>query len=224
MSNVEPSDVGPIVGGNLRVTQEDRNHVADLLQAAKYDGRLTDEELAHRLSLTFQAHTFDDLIPLTRDLVAFNRPPHQHVLATPNVAPTPQVDTTNPNASTDRITTILGNTDRNGNWRIHEKSSCLVVMGNQDLDMRKAIFEAKTCTLHIQVILGNIDIRVPEGVQVLNHMSNMLGDTEIRNIDTSNITGPTLILKGYSLLGSVSVKGPKPGVIKKTISALFGND
>ena len=42
----EPLDVGPRYGGDQRVTQADRNHVAHLVEAAGREGRLSQLEVA----------------------------------------------------------------------------------------------------------------------------------------------------------------------------------
>ena len=58
----EPTDVGPIAGGNLRASDADRDHVATLLTTAYAEGRLSKDEHDERLDALMQAKTFDDLI------------------------------------------------------------------------------------------------------------------------------------------------------------------
>ena len=65
----EPSNVGPIAGGNLRASDADREQVTTVLSTAYAEGRLTLEEHEERLDQVLQAKTFDDLIPITQDLV-----------------------------------------------------------------------------------------------------------------------------------------------------------
>ena len=65
----EPTNVGPIAGGNLRASDADREQVATLLSTAYAEGRLTLEEHDDRIDQLMAAKTFDDLIPITRDLV-----------------------------------------------------------------------------------------------------------------------------------------------------------
>src|SRR5215208_4254592 len=66
----EPRNVGPIAGGNLRASDADRERVATLLNAAYAEGRLSREEHDERIDQLMVAKTFDDLLPITRDLVA----------------------------------------------------------------------------------------------------------------------------------------------------------
>ena len=65
----EPIDVGPMYGGDQPALSSDRQLVADLLNAARADSRLNDYDYSMRMNLIYTARTFDDLIPLTRDLM-----------------------------------------------------------------------------------------------------------------------------------------------------------
>ncbi|MDR2929446.1 MAG: DUF1707 domain-containing protein [Propionibacteriaceae bacterium] len=65
----EPMDVGPLYGGDRPILPTDRQLVVDLLTAAHADSRLTDWDFSMRMNAVNAARTFDDLIPLTRDLM-----------------------------------------------------------------------------------------------------------------------------------------------------------
>ncbi|MDR0782898.1 MAG: DUF1707 domain-containing protein [Propionibacteriaceae bacterium] len=66
----EPTDVGPLYGGDRPILESDRELVITLLGAARTDKRLSDPDYALRMSLVYAARTFDDLVPITRDLMA----------------------------------------------------------------------------------------------------------------------------------------------------------
>ncbi len=66
----EPMDVGPLFGGDRPILDYDRQLVVNLLTAAHADRRLTDWDFSVRMNAVYGARTFDDLIPLTRDLMA----------------------------------------------------------------------------------------------------------------------------------------------------------
>ena len=74
MSYAEPTDVGPAYGGDLAVNASDKTKVLTLLDAALAEGRITPAEHAERTQAANQAQTFDDLVPLTRDLVVVPGP------------------------------------------------------------------------------------------------------------------------------------------------------
>jgi hypothetical protein len=54
--------------GNMRVSHEDRDAVAEQLREAAAEGRLDLDELDARLDKALTAKTYDDLAPLTADL------------------------------------------------------------------------------------------------------------------------------------------------------------
>ena len=66
----EPIDGWPLFGSDQPVLSSDRQLVADLLNAARADSRLDDFDYSARMSRVYTARTFDDLVPLTRDLMA----------------------------------------------------------------------------------------------------------------------------------------------------------
>ena len=63
-------DVGPLFGGDRPILESDRQLVFSLLNAAHSDGRLTDYEHVVRMTRVYHARTFDDLVPIARDLMS----------------------------------------------------------------------------------------------------------------------------------------------------------
>ena len=55
--------------GQLRVSDADRDQVAEVLHTAYAEGRISLDEHAERTSAALEAKTFDDLTGLTADLV-----------------------------------------------------------------------------------------------------------------------------------------------------------
>ena len=54
----------------LRISDQDRHQVAEVLREAAGEGRIDLEELDQRLDATFAARTYADLVPITLDLPA----------------------------------------------------------------------------------------------------------------------------------------------------------
>src|SRR6478672_4084703 len=52
----------------LRISDQDRHHVAEILREAAGEGRIDLDELDERLDATYAARTYADLVPITRDL------------------------------------------------------------------------------------------------------------------------------------------------------------
>jgi hypothetical protein len=203
----EPNNVGPISGGNLRASDADREQVANLLSTAYAEGRLTREEHDERVEALMAAKTFDDLIPITRDLV---------VIGTPGAVAAPQstsrftIDTTGQNPDSDKMIAIFGGVTRSGRWRVRKNIHALAHIGGMDLDLRNAIFEAPVVEISGFWCFGGIDIKVGEGIEVRDQTAGVFGGTDIRDIGDPLPGAPTLVIKGMALFGGVTVRGPKP--------------
>jgi hypothetical protein len=208
----EPLNVGPIAGANLRASDADRDQVANLLSTAYAEGRLTMEEHEERVGQLMAAKTFDDLIPITRDLVVIDTP---STLATPQPTNRFTVDTSGQSPETDKMIAIFGGVTRTGKWRVRNHTQALALFGGIDLDLRDAIFEAPVVEISGFWCFGGLDIKVTEGIEVRDQTSGIFGGTDVSNIGDPAPGAPTLVIKGVSLFGGVSVRGPKPSERRK---------
>ena len=202
----EPSNVGPIAGGNLRASDADRDQVATLLSTAYAEGRLSREEHDERIDQLMAAKTFDDLIPITRDLVIVGpRAP----VTTPQSSSRFAIDTTGQNPESDKMIAIFGGVTRKGRWRVRKNTHALALFGGMDLDLRDAIFEAPVVEISGFWCFGGLDIKVPEGIEIQDQTAGIFGGTDVRDVGDPAPGAPTLVIKGVSLFGGVSIKGPK---------------
>ena len=202
----EPTNVGPIAGGNLRASDADREQVATVLSTAYAEGRLTLEEHDERVDRLMAAKTFDDLIPITRDLVVIGTPT---AVATPQPSSRFTIDITAQNSQSDNMIAIFGGVTRSGRWRVRKNIKALALFGGMDLDLRNAIFEAPAVEISGFWCFGGLDIKVPEGIDVRDQTAGVFGGTDIRDIGDPAPGAPTLVIKGMTLFGGVSVHGPK---------------
>jgi hypothetical protein len=202
----EPTNVGPIAGGNLRASDADREQVATVLSTAYAEGRLTLEEHDERVDQLMAAKTFDDLIPITRDLVVIGTPT---AVAAPQPSSRFTIDTTAQNSQSDKMIAIFGGITRSGKWRVRKNIQALALFGGMDLDLRNAIFEAPVVEISGFWCFGGLDIKVPEGIDVRDQTAGVFGGTDIRDIGDPAPGAPTLVIKGMTLFGGVSVHGPK---------------
>lgn len=204
---MEPRDVGPIVGGNLRASDGDRGAVIDVLHTAYADGRLTHDELETRVERAMRSVTFDDLIPLTPDLVPLHGP------AVPGaVSPLAQttgrvvVDRSSTNLEPDRLVAVFGDTKRLGVWRARRFVQAYSLFGDVLLDLRHATFEDDVCTVQVLCLFGDVTLVVPEGVTVRDETVAVFGDCSVAGTTSGN--GPTVVVTGLVGFGDLKVKGP----------------
>jgi Domain of unknown function (DUF1707) len=208
----EPMNVGPIASRNLRASNADRDQVANLLSTAYAEGRLTREEHDERLDQLLAAKTFDDLLPITRDLV-----PAAPAAAVP--APRSEsrftIDTTGQNPQSDKLIAIFGGVTRKGRWRVRKNIQALTLFGGMDLDLRDAIFEAPVVEITGFWCFGGLDVKVPQGIDVQDQTAGIFGSTDVRDVGEPVPGAPTLVIKGLTLFGGVSIRGPKTSKNRK---------
>jgi hypothetical protein len=203
----EPTNVGPVAGGNLRASDADRDQVATLLSTAYAEGRLTREEHDERVDQLMAAKTFDDLIPITRDLVVVGSPPP--LVAAPQSASHFTIDATGQDLQPDKMIAIFGGVTRTGRWRVRKKIQAFALFGGMDLDLRDAVFEAPVVEIAGFWCFGGLDMKVPEGIEVRDQTAGIFGGTDVRDIGDPVPGAPTLVIKGVALFGGVSVRGRK---------------
>ncbi|MBO0812993.1 MAG: DUF1707 domain-containing protein [Microlunatus sp.] len=202
MTSPEPDPQPPIprTPGGLRASDADRDQVANVLSTAYSEGRLTREEHDERLNQVMAAKTFEELIPLTQDLVYTGG---QAPAASPGDS---LIDTSSSNPAPDRMIAIFGGTTRKGRWRVRRKLEAYALFGGQDLDMRDAIFESPVTEISGCWCFGGMEIKVPEGVEVQDQVMGVFGGTDISKLGDPAPGAPVLVIKGLALFGGVSVK------------------
>jgi hypothetical protein len=208
----EPRNVGPIAGGHLRASDADREQVATVLSTAYAEGRLTREEHDERVDQLMTAKTFDDLIPITHDLVVVGTPAH---IASQQPNSRFRIDIAGQSPDSDKMVAIFGGATRTGKWRVRKNIQALALFGGIDLDLRDAVFEAPVVEISGFWCFGGLDIKVPEGIEVRDQTAGIFGGTDVSNIGDPAPGAPTLVIKGLSLFGGVSVHGPKPDKRRK---------
>lgn len=191
----------PADAGRLRISDEERHRVAEILREAAGDGRIDLAELDERLEATYAARTYADLEPITHDL-----PAHRAQVASPSGGAGPQ-----------RRFAILSGVDRSGVWAVPERLTILCLMGGANLDLRQATFAAREVVITVNAFMGGASIIVGphtqvvvEGIGIMGGYSGPSGLVDAV-LDESS---PTVRIKGVAVWGGVSVERkqmPGPG-------------
>ena len=208
----EPSHVGPIAGGNLRASDADRDVVTTVLTTAYAEGRITRDEHDERLEQVLAAKTFDELIPITADLVMAPTPISYTAPAPVRTEPAAgfAIDTTDANADPETLVGIFGGSTRKGKWRIRKQTQAYAIFGGIDIDLTDATFEAPVVEINGAWCFGGLTVKVPEGIEVRDQTVGIFGGTDMKYVGDPKPGAPVLVIKGLSLFGGVEVKGPKP--------------
>ncbi len=198
----EPTDVGPAAGGHLPAGDADRDHVVTLLTAAHAEGRLTADERDTRISAARSAQTFDDLVPLTRDLVSPTGPAARPLI---------RYDEANASEVADQIVAVFAGASRKRTWRVRRNTSILTIFGGAELDLSQATFEAHEVTFNVFCLFGGVEITIPAGMDVDNQVMALFGGSDVRKIAPPDATSPKLVIRGFVGFGGVDVRNPKLG-------------
>ena|ERR1700722_1395898 len=170
--------------GALRVSHEDRDHVAESLRVAAGDGRLTAEELDERLERALTARTYDDLVVLVADLpaegTALAPVPGSHLAAalaavTPGGAVTPSAK------ELVKIHTASGHSERVGRWAVPARMDLKVTSGHIKVDFTDAVITQPTLHIDAEVRSGHIVLITRPGIAVdLDDVSVRSGQVKVR--------------------------------------------
>lgn len=202
MSNVVPQPQP--FPGHMRAADADRAVVSDLLSAAYAEGRLTREEHDQRLEKAMEARTFDELRPLTADLVPGSNPGRAVGAFSSTGAPT--VDRYDTDNEAETTFAIFGGMERGGGWRARRHISNLTMFGGSRFDFREATLASDVIEVNVFCAFGGVDIIVPEGMNVRNETIALFGGTDVKKITTAP-GAPTIVLKGLVLFGGIEAKG-----------------
>ena len=200
MTYSEPTDVGPAFGGNLPVNAGDRTKVITLLDSAFAEGRITQVEHVERIQSANQAETFDDLVPLTRDLVAVD--------VTPSPTPAWSSAPGSGDQGPELIVAIFAGSSRTGRWQPRRNLSVLTLFGGTELDLTEAVFTDNVCEINVFCMFGGLEIRVPDGTAVRNECIAIFGGSDTKT-EPPVPGAPTVIVRGFVGFGGVEVRGPK---------------
>jgi hypothetical protein len=153
--------------GEVRASDAEREAVVERLRVATVEGRLTLGELTERTGAAYTATTRGDLVPITADLPAVPGTP-----ATP----------ARPDARADRewVVAVMGDSKRQGRWRVERPLAALAVMGDVVLDLRGAEVPRGDVDITATAVMGDVKIYVPDGVDVQLSGIAVMGDKKVK--------------------------------------------
>ncbi|MGB0099837.1 MAG: DUF1707 domain-containing protein [Nocardioides sp.] len=186
----------------LRISDDDRHRVAEILRVAAGEGRLEVDELDERLEATYAARTYADLVPITHDLPV-GRP-----------APGPAVPSpAEPATRYESSYAVMTGVDRKGVWEVGATHTAFCLMGGIDIDLREAVFTAPEIVITANVVMGGIDVIVNEHTRVIVEGIGIMGAFEQSRDKVApqlSADSPVVRVRGSAIMGAVSVvrKGP----------------
>jgi len=178
------NDVPP--PAELRASDADRERIAQVLQDAHADGRLTLEELEERLGTLYRSRTLGELARLTEDLL----PPDQQPL----------------NLDGRPVSAFLRQQERGGRWVVPAELDVTAMFGTTKLDFRDAILQNSRVVVNATLVFGGLEIHVPEGLEVIR----VTKDKTVRLTKGPEEPGaPVVEVRTTNFVGDISVKQPR---------------
>jgi hypothetical protein len=184
----------------IRVSDQDRDQVAQILQAAFAEGRLDDDEFDERMRAALTARTSAELEKLTADL--------------PAAAPRPAGAMAVPGRKPGRFAIAYKSSiRRGGRWRVPEHFTSVVYKGAGWLDLRAAELASPATSVLAVAYKSRIDVLVPPGVRVeLDGFGVSKGWSEHEELESRlPRDAPVVHVRGIGYKGTIEVSTRPPG-------------
>ncbi|WP_127936432.1 DUF1707 SHOCT-like domain-containing protein [Nonomuraea polychroma] len=169
----------------LRASDADRERIAQVLQDAHADGRLTLEELEERLGVLYAARTLGELAQLTGDLLPADQQPL--------------------NLDGRPVSAIFKQEQRGGRWVVPAELTVTAMFGTTKLDLRDAILQNRRIIINATLVFGGLEIHVPEDLEVIRVAK---GKTVRLNKQPTEPGAPVVEVRTTNFAGDVKVKEP----------------
>ena len=191
----------------MRVSNTDRERVAQVLHNSMAEGRLTVNELEERLDKVYAAKTFGDLEPLTRDLPVGQQ---AHALQMPQAAPM-RINRVGGRGTSSNAIAILSGTTRKGMWTVPPTFTTVAFMGGVEIDLTDASFEDAETTIQAFAVMGGIEIYVPDDITVQVNGTALMGgfESQVQDQIQPRPGAPVVRITGLAFWGGVEVKRRK---------------
>ena len=160
---------------------------------------IDEPEMERRMSLAFAARESADLERLVADL------PNASTRVSAGRAPVANSEAHNVQIAQLRRV-VLGSVDERVRGTVPALMEFGVRLGNFELDFTEAVFTSELTEIVVDVILGNIEIRLPGDVSVESRVDGVLSSVEFHDRRSMvPMSGRTVRVTGSCWLGNVEV-------------------
>lgn len=149
-------------------------------------GRLTLEEFSERVDLAYGARTAAELVRSREHLPALSAASHRR----------PPVRLSG---------ALFGRAIRRGRLLIRRRTTVVGAAADVDFDLREAEIEGGCVTVSVLVAFGNVDVYVPEGIDVMVGGLILFGRHRHWGPDTARPDAPSVRVRIFGGFGTVDV-------------------
>jgi hypothetical protein len=176
------------VDESRRVSDQDREQAVLSLRDDLLAGRLTLDEFSERVEIAYRASVGHDLVRIRADL--------------PDTGPA----IVGSGRQQKRLTLALfGHVVRRGRLRLRRRTMVISTFGDVDLDLREAEVSDARVAVTIFVGFGNVDLYVPEGINVEVGGAVIFGRLREWGRDVVRPDAPTVSVRSLGWFGTVDV-------------------
>ncbi|MDX1537978.1 LiaF domain-containing protein [Arsukibacterium sp.] len=188
-----------------------RQEAIDQLIMNYSHGIISAEAFERRLDVASDAKTHQELVDVVADLTLQPDDTYQQQREK-SFSPRYQAgnDTRN-----EKILCLLSSNEHSGQWLVPAEIRVINVLGSIELDFSEAIFQHQHIVIRVNNWVGSLNILVPEQVNVVSNMFNIVGSTKNRARSIGGQQAPHITIEGYSVLGSLDVN------LKRTMKEKF---
>jgi hypothetical protein len=181
------------VRGDLRPSDQDREHVAELLREATGQGRIDAAEFDERLAAAYAARTYATLDVLTRDLPAAT-------------AEQPAEGGRRSGRESGLAFSLFSGFARKGAWTVPRVFTAVCLGGGGLLDLSQARFTRKDTRIRAFALCGGMKILLPDDVEADVNGIGLMGLFTRKANGPGAPGAPRVTVRGFALFGGIITK------------------
>jgi hypothetical protein len=175
-------------GASLRVSDADREQAVIVLREHLLAGRLTLEEFSERVEAALRARSGGELARIGEDL------------------PEIFVEAAGSRRKPARFTAaLLGHVTRRGRLRLRRWAVATSAFGDLDFDLREATIDRRQTAVTVLAAFGNVDVYVPEGVNVDVGGITVFGHRRDWGRDVGRPDAPVVHVRVLGFAGTIDI-------------------
>jgi hypothetical protein len=172
----------------LRASDANREQAVIALREHLLAGRLTLEEFYERVDAALRATVTGELAHLQNDL------------------PEALIGSAGSRRMAARFTAaVLGHVVRRGKFRLRRRAVAASALGDLDFDLRDATMDEEQAMVTVLAAFGNVDIYVPEGVNVDVSGLTVFGHRRDWGRDAGQPDAPSIHVRVFGFAGTIDV-------------------
>lgn len=188
-------------GGQLRVSDAERDHVALRLRQAAEEGRLDFGELEDRLDRVFNAKTYDDLEGIIRDLPSSTGELERVDDPGESILPTRSVSS--------EVSSVFRNEQVSGRWLVPSRLTVKSFAGSVTLDFSSAVMPHEVI-IDANVVMGSLKLTVPDDVAVVYEDGTTIwSDRQNKTTIRPELGTPVIRVRGTLFMAEVHARPPR---------------